>query len=139
MEHVKKTEIQRIKDTFHLYNLPKEFADIILEALYSTEWDWFTDCDGCTGVPDLTYLKYHPACIVHDYFWVTGRGGKVSDKIFFKLMLLYKKGWTVSLARYTAVKLAWVGWYKWKHKLNGNVRPLSDFHIKLSKIKITWK
>jgi hypothetical protein len=128
-----------IEDSFVKYKIPITYRQLILTALDSQEWVWYKDCDGCTGVPDLTYMTYHPACIVHDYLWVTGRGGKVADKLFYNLMLLYQKGSTVSRVRYIAVRIAWLGYYKWKHKFNKNVKPMEQKWIKLSKHKISWK
>lgn len=132
-EEIQKDIIRnRIRAHYSLYNLEDIQIAIIEDALTSDEWNFLTDYDGCTAVSEFHYDKYVFDCFVHDYFWITGRGGKLSDKIFYDLMLKRGLGKYVSMKRYIGVRLSWKLFYKWKHLKNGNVRPLT-YNMKLYK------
>lgn len=88
---VQEREISRIRAGFNYNNIDKKFQDLVLEVIYSDEWNWWEDMDGCTKVNDLSPTRYAEPCLVHDWFWRTGRGGIVSDKIFRKLMIQYRE------------------------------------------------
>lgn len=127
----KTQEYSRIKASFFVYNIPPIAQRVILEALNFPEWDWFEDCDGCTAVPNYWVNKYSPSCTVHDGHWRTGRGGKVSDVIFRYLCQLYGFPKYQSKKRFIGVRLAWFGFYKWKHLLNGNKKEPTPAMIEL--------
>ena len=111
-------ERERIIKSFEEYLIPPEDADVIMTAMSSQDWDWYTDTDGCTAVSNLWPTKYSPPCLVHDWMWQTGRGGAVSDAIFLQLMLDYGVPKFVAYSRYIGVRITWVVWYKWRYKTN---------------------
>lgn len=117
-------ERQRILNSFDVYDVPDQFKELIEKALNSTDWDWFNDMDGCTFVPNYWKTKFHPACLVHDYYWRTGRGGYWSDRIFLELMRIYSLPKWQRTFRFVAVRVGWLSFYKWKHKRKGNFRKL---------------
>lgn len=116
---------RKIIESFELYNVPEILQNVILEALNSSEWDWFHDCDGCTMVADYWPSKFHPACLVHDFYWVTGRGGKEADLIFKEIMKAYALPPSLYIRRYIGVRVGWFAFYKWKHLVKGNKKPLT--------------
>lgn len=118
----KETEKQRILDSFKVYGPPPVFKALIMEALESKEWDWFTDMDGCTGVADYWPTRFHPACLVHDFHWRIGRGGEVSDLIFKDLMEIYSMAKSKATLRFLGVRMAWIFVYKWKHFFDRNIK-----------------
>lgn len=109
-------EENRIATSFEEYLIPPEDADIVMQAIRSTDWDWYVDTDGCTGVSNQWPTKYSPPCLVHDWMWQTGRGGAEADRIFLKLMLDYKVSKFVAYSRYIGVRATWYTWFKWNTK-----------------------
>ena len=70
------TEYRRIIESFDVLSVPADIQTLIREALDSDKWDWFEDCDGCTGVSDVYWPTiYFPPCLRHDFDWGTGNGG----------------------------------------------------------------
>jgi len=108
-----------LKREAHDFFLPKCFIELIDET-FTREWVY----NGATGVKD----KYYPNLFswVHDYLWITGAGGKESDLIM--RYLVDSKYGDSGEARlfYIGVRLAWFGFYKWKHKFKGNKRELTE-------------
>jgi hypothetical protein len=120
--------IQETLEYARLIKLNSVLMDCLKEALYSTEWD-FTNpdhYDGCTGVDELHYNAYPPDCLIHDFHWKTGRGGIVADSIFKDIMKAMGRSNRIIKKRYKGVRLGWMFFYKWKHKLNGNVQELTN-------------
>lgn len=113
-------------------NLDAIHYRLIEEAVYSKEWDFIVDYNGCTSVAELHYDFFVFDCFVHDFHWITGRGGKVADKIFLEMMLRRGLGRYIAYKRYIGVRLAWALKYKKHHKLNGNVRELT-YYMKIFK------
>ena len=108
-------------------NLDAIHYRLIEEAVYSNDWDFMADYDGCTAVAELHHDFYVFDCFVHDFHWKTGRGGKVSDKIFLEMMLRRGLGKYIAYKRYYGVRLAWALKYKNQHKKKGNVRELTEY------------
>ena len=132
----RKRENKRIIDSFGVYDVPDEFIDLIQLAMNSKDWDWFRDSDGCTLAPNYWPTNFHPACLVHDYHWRTGRGGYWSDRIFLELMKIYSIPKWQRLTRFALVRFGWFAFFKWKHLFKGNFRK---FDI-ITKIIINkWK
>jgi len=106
-------------------NMPEVLDGIIMLAFTDKAWNPPEDFDGCTLVQDFT----HPdlACFIHDYFWVTNKGGNYSNKIFKKLMILEGVPKRQAQRRYLAVSIAWHISHRWKKRTKSN--------IKLSEIK----
>jgi hypothetical protein len=97
--------------------------DCFIELIHDS-FKKFWIYDGATLVKD----KYVPNLFswLHDYMWRTGAGGKESDVI---MRYLIEKGYgDKGEARlfYIGVRIAWFGFYKWKHKLKGNKRELTE-------------
>lgn len=80
-----------------------------------TFWDPVVDYNGCTVVQDM----YHPcpACYVHDYMWINGMGGKMSDNLFYNLMLSEGMKKAKAMRRLIAVRIMWHAYFMWKYIL----------------------
>lgn len=106
------------------YNLPYSVELMVKEALNDNCWNPIYDFDGCTLVQDID----HPciSCFIHDYHWISGRGGYVSNKIFYRLMLItgFKK--YEAARRLLGVTIAWYAYYKWHHALKRNINPYGN-------------
>lgn len=127
----KQIEKDIIKEKIRCYykqcNVPYLYQMLIEEALESTEWDFMdpNQYDGCSGVSEFHYDQYPFDCLVHDFHWRTGRGGIVADSIFKDNMEFRGLAPIVIKKRYLGVRFFWGIFYKWKHKLNKNVKPLT--------------
>ena len=114
-------ERQRIEDSFLVYEVGEEAQGWIREALDSSAWDWFVDCDGCTCVSELHWpTKYFPPCVRHDFDWSRGRGDWIARQRFYRLQRVYGVPVWRSALRAGAVTLVWYGLAKW-----GNSKRLS--------------
>ena len=102
-------------------NAPKWVYELVTEALYDEEWDWFTDFDGCTLVQDPTH-PYVP-CFIHDWMWCTGRGGWKSHIIFQEVQKVFKMPTWQCYVRTIATGCYWYIFKKWKHYIKDNVNP----------------
>ncbi len=134
--NVKEQERQRIIDSFDVYDVPLYFRELTIQALNSTDWDWFNEMDGCSCAPNYWPTRFNPPCLVHDYLWRTGRGGIISDKIFLKHMKIYSMPKFQRVFRFVAVRVGWLLFYKWKHKFNKNIRILEKTTVNILK---EWK
>jgi len=110
----RESERRRIEKSFYVFGLSEAHQALILEALNSDAWDWFEDCDGCTGVSQLHWpTKYFPPCLRHDFDWGTGNGGLAGSKIFYDLQRAYGvPKWRSSL-RAGVVAAVWYAWRRW--------------------------
>jgi len=130
-----KTEFNtHLKSLANKFDLPVPIKALITAALLDERWDPLQQYDGCTLVQDM----YHPclSCFIHDYLWISGQGGKDSNKVFFYLML--KEGFSESKAkrRYYGVSLYCLFYAKWAHIINKNLNPYSkEFKDVLKYIK----
>ena len=99
------------------------WIDLINEAIKSKDWNVLQDYNGCTMFQD--HLHPDPACFIHDYSWITGRGGAVSDRVFYHMMLA--EGMTKSMARFRwfAVRCGWVFYFYWKYIKQRKLKPVS--------------
>ena len=50
-------ERNRVIESFDVFSVPEDIQALIREALDSAHWDWFRDCDGCTGVSEIYCLN----------------------------------------------------------------------------------
>lgn len=119
--------IRELEEQFVFFDLTYLQEQLILEAINSKEWDLVADYDGCTGVPEFHINKVIFPCFVHDFHWQSGRGGIVSDRIFYEMMLAQGFPKWKARKRYLGVRLAWNLVYKWKHKRKCNVRDLTNY------------
>ncbi len=110
----RETERLRIEKSFVVFGLSEKHRALIVEALDSNEWDWFRDCDGCTGVSEAHWpTKYFPPCLRHDFDWIRGQGGWAASKRFYALQRAYGMSRFRSGLRAGAVTLVWYGWSRW--------------------------
>jgi len=108
-------ERERIEKSFDVFGLgPRERAEI-LEAMDSTDWDWFRHCDGCTAVSELYWpTPFFPPCLRHDFDWIRGDGGWTACRRFFRLQRAYRvPRWRAAL-RTAGVLVAWYAWGRWR-------------------------
>jgi hypothetical protein len=111
----RQTEYARIIESFDVLNVPKDIRALIREALDSDKWDWFRDCDGCTGVSEMYWPTiYFPPCLRHDFDWQTGRGGWRSNVRFYRIQRAYGVSAFRAGVRTAGVTVAWFGWAKWR-------------------------
>lgn len=110
LRHALKTHVARLSIDGQLTNL---WIDIIDEAFESEYWNVIDDFNGCTLVQD--HFHPCPACFVHDYMWISGHGGYISDRIFFNLMRSEGMTKSKSTRRWFAVRVGWYFGYMWKY------------------------
>ena len=109
------TEYRRIIESFDVLNVPADIQALIREALDSDKWDWFTDCDGCTGVSDVYWPTiYFPPCLRHDFDWGTGNGGWDANVRFYRTQCAYGMGSVRAGVRFLGVTISWFAWFKWR-------------------------
>ena len=107
-------EYTRIIESFDVLIVPKDIRALIREALDSKKWDWFHDCDGCTGVSEMYWPTiYFPPCLRHDFDWQTGHGGWESNARFYRIQRAYGVSAFRAGIRAAGVTVAWFGWAKW--------------------------
>ncbi len=110
----RKIERHRIIESFDVLNVPKDVQTLIREALDSTEWDWYLDCDGCTAVSEVYWpTKYFPPCLRHDFDWATGRGGWDANVRFYRTQRAYRMSALQAGTRFLGVTISWFAWCKW--------------------------
>jgi len=110
----RRTEHQRIIESFDVFSIPADIQALIREAMHSDKWDWFTDCDGCTGVSEIYWPTiYFPPCLRHDFDWATGRGGWESNMRFYRIQRAYGVSAVRSGIRAAGVMVSWFAWVKW--------------------------
>lgn len=125
--------------SYHLFKqadaikAPDWVRKIIEEAVNDESWEPTKDFDGCSIVQDI----YHPcvACFIHDYLWKTGRGGSLSDFIFYQIMLIDGTGKKRAKRRWLGVRLGWILKFKWKHLMNRNIEPFSEIMLEVLKMR----
>jgi hypothetical protein len=111
------SERARIKKSFDVFSLSEEHRALIIEAMDSHAWDWFEECDGCTGVSELHWpTKYFPPCLRHDFDWrhTSGGGDVAASKTFYDLQRAYGVPIWRSALRSTAVTIKWYGRARWQ-------------------------
>lgn len=113
--------------SFEVYQVPKPYQDVILEAFdqgLAGKWAIY-EMDGCTAVADFWPNRFTPSCTPHDFHYVTGRGGWVSNRLFTEINKIYALPPGVVKRRHIGVTVAWWAWFKWKHLLKGNVKQIT--------------
>jgi len=110
-------------------NLKILFLELIEEACDSKEWNPVKDFNGCTMVQDF----YHPSpfCFVHDYMGITGRGGVVSDALFYYLMREKGVSNFNAYTRWLGVRVGWYSFFLWKHIIKRTYKKPSDNMVNL--------
>jgi len=110
-------EVERsIIGSFDVLSVPEDIQALIIEALDSDKWDWFRDCDGCTGVSEIYWPTiYFPPCLRHDFDCATGHNGWETSKRFYRIQRAYGVERVRAGARVVGVTLAWYGCLKWRH------------------------
>lgn len=118
MSDPRQIERDRILASFETFSVPEDARREILEALDSTEWDWFRDCDGCTCVTEVYWpTKYFPPCMRHDFDWYTGRPVWPANLRFYRLQRVYRMTRVRAGIRFVGVTVGWYAWFKWRHML----------------------
>ena len=111
----RQTEYRRIVESFDVFGVPADIQALIREALHSEQWDWFKDCDGCTGVSEIYWPTiYFPPCLRHDFDCATGHNGLQTSRRFYRVQRAYGVDGLRSGIRATGVTLAWYAWLKWR-------------------------
>jgi len=112
----REVELSRIVSSFQTFSVPANMqADIMHAILDRTTWDWFRDCDGCTGVSEAYWPTiYFPPCLWHDY--ACRRWGSTFDvsRTFYRLQRVYRFTRCRAGLRSGAVWLAYLAWYRWR-------------------------
>ncbi len=109
------TEYHRIIESFDVLSVPVGIRMLVREALDSTQWDWFADCDGCTGVSEVYWpTKYFPPCLRHDFDWQTGHGGWDANVRFYRIQRAYRMSALQAGTRFLGVTVSWFTWFKWR-------------------------
>lgn len=121
-EDIIKEARAKVVASFRVYDVPDPYREVILEAFDSKEWD-ILEMDGCTSVADFWPNKFTPSCTPHDFHYMTGRGGWLSNRLFTEINKCYALAPRSIKIRHTGVTVAWWAFFKWKHLFKGNVKP----------------
>ena len=124
---------EQLKELVVLQFMESECPPYIGEYInlsFKDSWDPINDFDGCTAVQDFN----HPdlSCFIHDWLWRTGKGGKFSNKLFYKIMRWEGMEESVARRRYIAVSIMWNIWYRFK-KRKPSIYTLNDVKYAISK------
>ena len=108
-------EYRRVIESFDVLNVPTGVQALVRAALDSDKWDWFRDCDGCTGVSELYWPTiYFPPCLRHDFDCWTGHNGLQASARFYRVQRAYGMDAIRAGLRAAGVTVAWYGWGKWR-------------------------
>jgi len=111
----RETERGRIIGSFEVLSVPAGIQAEIREALDSPLWDWFRDCDGCTGVSEIYWPTiYFPPCLRHDFDCKIGHNGWQTSMRFYRIQRAYGVGAMRAGVRFAGVTAAWYGWLRWR-------------------------
>lgn len=111
-------EHDRIIRSFDVFDVPEWYRTKIRMALASPRWDWYSDCDGCTGVREPWASRYFPPCLGHDFDCLTATTDEemmYANREFEQGLLIYKFRPAVARVWRIAVDLAWWGWYRYRN------------------------
>jgi len=113
---------KELKDLIELqYNKSNspDYIQPLIDLSFEDSWDPINDFDGCTVVQDFN----HPdlSCYIHDWLWRTGKGGRFSNKLFYKLMRWEGVSKRQARRRYIAVSIMWKIWYKFKKRKKSEI------------------
>lgn len=132
LEPYKNWNNQELKETLLLHvnrlainpELRHLWRELIHDAFNNKKWSPMIDYNGCTAVQDYG----HPdlACFVHDYMWICGHGGRMSDRIFYHLMRASGMTKPQALRRWVAVRIGWFTWFMWKYIKRRNWEQPTD-------------
>lgn len=101
-------EIDRIKKSYVVFDIPLRLRKYIEEAINSESWDFFAKCDGCTLVQERWASGYFPPCVVHDYLRQNKIGDPITQDLVFKdLMEAYKLPKWEIWRNFLGVRLIW--------------------------------
>lgn len=101
-------EIDRIKKSYVVFDVPLRLRRHIEEAISSDFWDFFDNCDGCTLVQERWASSYFPPCVVHDYLRQNRIGHPLDHDLIFKdLMEAYKLPKWEIWRNFIGVRLSW--------------------------------
>ena len=108
------TERHRIIESFAVFSVPEDIQALIREALDSKRWDWYRDCNGCTGGSEIYWPTiYFPPCLRHDFDCATGHNGLQASRRFYRIQRAYGMSAIRSGARAVGVTVAWLAWMRW--------------------------
>jgi len=106
------------------YKAPEWLVQLYFTACYDDSWNPKLDFDGCTTIQDLK--QPCGPCFVHDWMWKTGQGGKVSDKLFYHILIATGCAKWKAKLMYCLVRIGWAIKYKRFHLKNRNV---NNYHL----------
>ena len=108
-------EYRRVIESFDVLDVPEDVRTLIREALDSPLWDWFQDCDGCTGVSEIYWPTiYFPPCLRHVFDCHIGQNGWQTSRRFYRTQRACGVEKIRAGARVAGVTLAWYAWFKWR-------------------------
>lgn len=123
---------QKVEASFDVYYIPEPYKAVILESFdegLKGNWDIW-NMDGCTLVKDYWPNKFSPSCTPHDFHYLTGRGGWLSDRLMTEINKCYALPPSVVKIRFWGVRIAWTLWFKWKHLFKRNVNLYTPAMLK---------
>lgn len=91
-----------------------DLIDELKEIIFSDKWNPMENYNGCNVVQD----RFHPypPCLIHDYRWLVGEGGKMSDIEFRNNLRKFGASKVRSNLMYIGVRLGWIFYYKWLNR-----------------------
>ncbi len=116
-------ELERLLIRHSIREKLPEFVRELIRLAFKDNWNAPLEFDGCSVVQDFK----HPdiACFIHDWLWITNKGGKFSNKLFHSLMILEGYEFGEANKRKFAVTLAWNFVYRFKKYKKSDI-SLSD-------------
>jgi hypothetical protein len=89
-----------------------ELISTIHKVVFSDEWNPMEEYNGCSVIQD----KFHPyvPCLIHDYRWVVGEGGKEADIEFKNNLELFGTPNPRRQIMWMGVRLGWFFAFKRK-------------------------
>lgn len=101
-------EIDRIKKSYVVFNVPFRLRRQIEDAILSESWDFFEKSDGCTLVKERWASRYFPPCVVHDYLRQNKIGNPLDQDLIFKdLLEAYNFSRFKAFRYFVGVRLSW--------------------------------
>jgi len=107
-------ELKDLIEIQYKHTSAPKYIQTLIDISFDDNWNPVNDFDGCTAVQDFN----HPdlSCYIHDWLWRTGKGGKFSNKLFYKIMHWEGVSTYKARCRYIGVSLAWELWFKFKRR-----------------------
>lgn len=125
-------ELKVIKERFVHFKVPKCLQEIILEAVTELNKGTFV-YNGTTLDEELGPNDIEESSLLHDYMWIVGWGGWLSNVIYAQSLKIYKASKVTRAYRFSFIFLGWYLLYIPKHIWRRNYKQIPQRFIDLRK------